>query len=214
MTVRWTRNISCSQSLPRFRHGGPVRRPPTHPVPFGHVPRWRPGRYRCWTLMIQRIHHDPHIRRRAAEALGRLQDEGALDSLVMALHDRDRIVQQAVIGALGAIGDPRAIPTAPAALSSAGRPAASGGDRGRAARNYRESGGRGSTGPDHDRRPARPHVQPAAGSESSPRRVSGPRSFHPAYRVDRGRSMSLPRRGGPPPACRELSVTALRWRRS
>jgi HEAT repeat protein len=61
-------------------------------------------------LMILLTHDDPRVRRRAAEALGRLQDAGAFESLVIALRDRDRTVQQAVIGALGAIGDPRAIP--------------------------------------------------------------------------------------------------------
>lgn len=61
-------------------------------------------------LMTLLTHDDPRVRRRAAGALGKLQDAGALDSLIIALHDRDLIVQQAVVGALGAIGDPRAIP--------------------------------------------------------------------------------------------------------
>ena len=61
-------------------------------------------------LMTLLTHDDPQVRRRAAGALGKLQDIGALDSLIIALHDRDLIVQQAVIAALGAIGDPRAIP--------------------------------------------------------------------------------------------------------
>jgi hypothetical protein len=61
-------------------------------------------------LMTQLTDEDPRVRRRAAGALGKLQDVGALDSLIIALHDRDLIVQQAVIAALGAIGDPRAIP--------------------------------------------------------------------------------------------------------
>ena len=61
-------------------------------------------------LMSMLTHDDPRVRRRAAGALGRLQDAGALDSLIMVLHDGDPHVQQAAIGALGAIGDPRAIP--------------------------------------------------------------------------------------------------------
>lgn len=61
-------------------------------------------------LMTLLTRDDPRVRRSAAEALGRLHDAGALDSLVMALSDEDRLVQRAAIGALGAIGDPRAIP--------------------------------------------------------------------------------------------------------
>ncbi len=61
-------------------------------------------------LMSLLTHDDPLTRRRAAAALGRAEDPLALDSLIMALHDGDRLVQQSAIGALGAIGDARAIP--------------------------------------------------------------------------------------------------------
>ncbi len=60
-------------------------------------------------LMSLLTHDDSGIRRRAAGALGRMHDAGALESLVMTLEDGDHSVQRAAIGALGAIGDPRAI---------------------------------------------------------------------------------------------------------
>lgn len=44
-------------------------------------------------LMTLLTHDDPRVRRRGADALGRLQDAGAVDSLVMVLHDRDRAVR-------------------------------------------------------------------------------------------------------------------------
>ncbi len=91
-------------------------------------------------LMSMLTHDDPQVRRRAAGALGRLQDAGALDSLIMVLHDGDPHVQQAAIGALGAIGDPRAIPALRRA-SSPRRSAVPGDDRGRAACDRRDAGG-------------------------------------------------------------------------
>ena len=55
-------------------------------------------------------HPDPVVRGRAASALGRLQDPGALDSLIIALRDGNPGVQHRAVRALGALGDPRAIP--------------------------------------------------------------------------------------------------------
>lgn len=53
---------------------------------------------------------DPYVRARAAHALGRFADAGALEPLAMRLRDPDALVRTAVAEAMGSIGDPRAIP--------------------------------------------------------------------------------------------------------
>lgn len=53
---------------------------------------------------------DPYVRARAAHALGRFADPGALEPLAARLKDPDALVRAASAEALGAIGDPRAIP--------------------------------------------------------------------------------------------------------
>ena len=49
-------------------------------------------------------HKDYSIRQNAADSLGRLGDEKATDSLILALKDENRFVQQEVIAALKKIG--------------------------------------------------------------------------------------------------------------
>ena len=52
---------------------------------------------------------DSSIRRSAAEALGLMADERALDSLVPVLKDKNRFVRQEAILALGKIGGSRLV---------------------------------------------------------------------------------------------------------
>jgi HEAT repeat protein len=49
------------------------------------------------------------IRQRAAEALGHLGELSAVDALIKALKDRDRLVRRAAAAGLGKLGDPRAL---------------------------------------------------------------------------------------------------------
>jgi len=53
---------------------------------------------------------EPHMRWKAAEALGRLEDQRAVVPLIHALDDSDWRVRQKAAWALGNIGDPQAIP--------------------------------------------------------------------------------------------------------
>ena len=46
-------------------------------------------------------HNDSNVRQHAAEALGSVGDEKAVDSLILALKDRNKFVRQEVISALG-----------------------------------------------------------------------------------------------------------------
>ena len=50
---------------------------------------------------------DSSIRRSAAEALGLMADERAIDSLILVLKDKNRFVRQEAILALGKIGGSR-----------------------------------------------------------------------------------------------------------
>ncbi|MDD1710431.1 MAG: HEAT repeat domain-containing protein [Methanoregulaceae archaeon] len=52
---------------------------------------------------------DPSKRWKAAESLGRIGDEHAVDSLILALNDEDWRVRQKAAWALGRIGDPKAL---------------------------------------------------------------------------------------------------------
>lgn len=52
---------------------------------------------------------DPSNRWKAAEVLARIDDERAVEPLILALSDEDRRVRQKAAWALGRIGDPRAI---------------------------------------------------------------------------------------------------------
>ncbi len=52
---------------------------------------------------------DSNIRRRAAEALGLIADERALDPLVLVLKDKNRFVRQEAILALGKIRSSRSV---------------------------------------------------------------------------------------------------------
>ena len=52
---------------------------------------------------------DSSIRRSAVEALGLVADEGALDSLVPVLKDKNRFVRQETILAIGKIGGSRSV---------------------------------------------------------------------------------------------------------
>ena len=52
---------------------------------------------------------DPEVRRKAAEALGLMEDEQALAPLIFRLNDDDLEVRKAAARALGQVGDPRAV---------------------------------------------------------------------------------------------------------
>ena len=52
---------------------------------------------------------DPSRRWKAAESLGRIRDNRAVDPLILALTDEDWRVRQKAAWALGKIGDPRAL---------------------------------------------------------------------------------------------------------
>jgi HEAT repeat protein len=52
---------------------------------------------------------DPSKRWKAAESLGRIGDDRAVDPLIIALTDEDWRVKQKAAWALGKIGDPRAL---------------------------------------------------------------------------------------------------------
>jgi HEAT repeat protein len=52
---------------------------------------------------------DPSKRWKAAESLGRIGDDRAVDPLIIALTDEDWRVRQKAAWALGTIGDPRAL---------------------------------------------------------------------------------------------------------
>ena len=52
---------------------------------------------------------DPSRRWKAAESLGRLGDNRAVDPLILSLNDEDWRVRQKAAWALGKIGDPRAL---------------------------------------------------------------------------------------------------------
>jgi HEAT repeat protein len=65
----------------------------------------------------ERLHHflamleeeDPSQRWKAAESLGRIRDNRAVEPLLLALRDDDWRVRQKAAWALGKIGDPRAL---------------------------------------------------------------------------------------------------------
>jgi HEAT repeat protein len=65
---------------------------------------------------------DDELAARAARGLGMIGDDGALDRLLELVEDEDRIwfVRLAATGALGAIGDPRAVPPLEQELNSDG----------------------------------------------------------------------------------------------
>jgi len=52
---------------------------------------------------------DPSQRWKAAESLGRIRDDRAVEPLILALRDDDWRVRQKAAWALGKIGDPRAL---------------------------------------------------------------------------------------------------------
>ena len=52
-------------------------------------------------------HKDISVRQNAAESLGKLGDESAIDALVLGLKDKNRFVRQDVITALRKIGGPK-----------------------------------------------------------------------------------------------------------
>jgi HEAT repeat protein len=52
---------------------------------------------------------DPSQRWKAAESLGRIRDDRAVEPLILALMDDDWRVRQKAAWALGKIGDPRAL---------------------------------------------------------------------------------------------------------
>ena len=52
---------------------------------------------------------DPSQRWKAAESLGRIRDDRAVEPLILALMDEDGRVRQKAAWALGKIGDPRAL---------------------------------------------------------------------------------------------------------
>ena len=54
-------------------------------------------------------HKDSSVRQNAAETLGIMGDEKALDSLILVLKDKDRFVRQEAIRALGRIGGARLV---------------------------------------------------------------------------------------------------------
>jgi len=57
------------------------------------------------TELIKELKHkDTSTRRNAAETLGMMGDEKAVDSLILVLKDRNRFVRQEAIVALGKIG--------------------------------------------------------------------------------------------------------------
>ena len=57
------------------------------------------------------------MRRAAAEALGHIDEARAVDPLLVALGDGDRMVRRAAVRALGRLGDPRAVEPLAAALA-------------------------------------------------------------------------------------------------
>jgi len=61
-------------------------------------------------------HKDSSIRRHAAETLGRMGDEKAVDSLILVLKDKNRFVRQEAMAALGTIGGERLVEPLPQAL--------------------------------------------------------------------------------------------------
>ena len=62
------------------------------------------------TDLIQELgHKDSSVRRSAAETLGIIGDEKAVDSLIAVLKDKNRFVRQEAIAALGKIGGARLV---------------------------------------------------------------------------------------------------------
>ena len=54
-------------------------------------------------------HKDSSVRQNAAQALGRMGGEKAVDSLILVLKDKNRFVRQEAIVALGGIGDAKLV---------------------------------------------------------------------------------------------------------
>ncbi len=70
---------------------------------------YNPGRV---DELVQRLfnkYNDPYVRMNAAEALGEIGDERAVDALIKALGDEDWYIRRAAAEALGNIGDKRAV---------------------------------------------------------------------------------------------------------
>ena len=63
-------------------------------------------------------HQDYSVRQNAAESLGLLGDEKAIDSLITALKDKNRFVRQEIIAALQQIGGARLEETLTLALKA------------------------------------------------------------------------------------------------
>jgi len=73
------------------------------------------------TELIKELKHkDSSVRRNAAETLGIMGDEKAIDSLVVVLKDKNRFVRQEAIAALGKIGGTRLVEPLTHALKEEG----------------------------------------------------------------------------------------------
>lgn len=72
--------------------------------------KMKPGNHdRLQHYLAMLNEEDPSQRWKAAESLGRIRDERAIEPLILALTDEDWRVRQKAAWALGKIGDQRAI---------------------------------------------------------------------------------------------------------
>jgi HEAT repeat protein len=71
--------------------------------------RWGNMRKEITELIKELKHKDSSVRRNAAETLGMIGDEKAVDSLILILKDKNRFVRQEAIAALGKIGGARLV---------------------------------------------------------------------------------------------------------